>query len=98
MKSLSTLKYRVVGTYLYSSLMPYEMMISGSSAMTALAAVFMRSSARRSFGFSNAYLFENLLTSQYLSNAGSSGRKSERKRILMKSSTVDAYHDPGVWE
>lgn len=40
--------------------MPYAMTMSGSSVMTALAAAFMRSSARRSFGFSNAYLFENL--------------------------------------
>lgn len=47
--------------YLYSSLMPYARMISGSSAITALAAAFMSSRARRSLGFSNAYLSENLL-------------------------------------
>jgi hypothetical protein len=45
---------------LYSSLIPYAMTMSGSSAMTAFAAAFMRSSARRSFGFSKEYLLENL--------------------------------------
>ena len=34
--------------------------MSGSSAMTALAAAFMRSRARLSFGFSKPYLLENL--------------------------------------
>lgn len=46
--------------YLYSSLMPYAMTMSGSSVMTCLAAAFMRSIARRSFGFSKEYLAENL--------------------------------------
>lgn len=48
------------GTCLYSSLTPYAMVISGSSAMTALAAAFMRSRARLSFGFSKPYLLANL--------------------------------------
>lgn len=49
--------------YLYSSLIPYAIIISGSSVMTALAAAFMSSRARRSFGFSKAYLSENLFQS-----------------------------------
>lgn len=45
---------------LYSSLTPYAMVMSESSAMTALAAAFMRSSARLSFGFSKPYFVANL--------------------------------------
>lgn len=48
------------GEYLYSSLIPYATTISDKSTRTALAAAFMRSSARRSFGFSKEYLAENL--------------------------------------
>lgn len=47
-------------SYLYSSLIPYAITMSGSSFRTALAAAFMRSIPRRSFGFSKAYLSENL--------------------------------------
>ena len=36
------------------------MTMSGNSVITAFAAAFMRSIARRSFGFSKEYLFENL--------------------------------------
>lgn len=50
----------LLGTNLYSSLIPYAMTMSGCSFMTALAAAFMRSSALRSFGFSNSYFAENL--------------------------------------
>lgn len=46
--------------HLYSSLTPYAMTSSGSSAMTDLAASFMRSRALLSFGFSNEYLLANL--------------------------------------
>lgn len=51
---------RETETCLYSSLTPYAMVMSGSSAITALAAAFMSSRARLSFGFSNSYLVENL--------------------------------------
>ena len=50
------------GKDLYSSLIPYAITMSGSSVRTAFAAAFMRSSARRSFGFSKAHLLENLQT------------------------------------
>ena len=46
--------------YLYSSLTPYPTAMSGSSLMTPLAAVFMRSSARPSLGLVNSYLAESL--------------------------------------
>lgn len=49
-----------VSSYLYSSLMPYPMAMSGSSVMTVLAAAFMRSSALLSFGFSKPYFAANL--------------------------------------
>jgi hypothetical protein len=49
------------GTYLNSSLVPYARHRSGSSFMTASAAAFMRSRARRSLGFSNLYLAVNLV-------------------------------------
>lgn len=42
--------------HLYSSLMPYPIVISGRSVTTALAAAFMRSRALLSFGFSKPYL------------------------------------------
>jgi hypothetical protein len=54
--------------YLYSSLVPYAIMISGSSVMTALAAAFMSSRARRSLGFSKACLSENLLKINLICN------------------------------
>ena len=80
------------GPYLYSSLIPYAMTISGSSFMTAIAAAFMRSSARRSLGFSKAYLFENLISIS--KDCG----ESEWTAILVETSTVDADYDPGVWD
>lgn len=58
--SLRTLLDVAFQSHLYSSLTPYAMMMSGNSAMTALAAPFMRSNAFRSLGFSKAYLLENL--------------------------------------
>ena len=59
MKHMDSMIYKA-RAYLYSSLIPYAITISGSSLRTALAAAFMRSRARRSFGFSNSYLAENL--------------------------------------
>jgi hypothetical protein len=38
---------------LYSSLIPYPITKSGSACITALALSFIKSKARRSFGFSN---------------------------------------------
>jgi hypothetical protein len=73
--------------YLYSSLIPYAMTISGRSVSTALAAMFMRSSALRSFGFSKVYFAENLHCCQLRcsysqvwsgSTCGSLGRLCER--------------------
>lgn len=49
---------------LYSSLMPYAIVMSGKSATTTLAAKFMRSSALRSFGFSKPYLAHILSETQ----------------------------------
>lgn len=47
-------------TNLYSSLTPYATFKSGSAFITSTAAAFMRSSARRSFGFSKPYLSDSL--------------------------------------
>jgi hypothetical protein len=66
------------------------MTISGSSVMTALAAAFMRSSARRSFGFSKEYLFENL---RFISTWT---RKIGKGLSLMESSAINADSDPRV--
>lgn len=57
---------RTEAAYLYSSLIPYATTTSGSSTRTLSAAAFMRSSARRSLGFLNLYLSENLRTCQYM--------------------------------
>lgn len=45
---------------LNSSLIPYAREISGISVRTARAAAFIKSSARRSLGFSKAYLADRL--------------------------------------
>jgi hypothetical protein len=61
--------------------------------MTAWAATFMRSSARRSFGFANAYFAENLLgvgISLVVRGLGVG--------VLMKTSTVNADDYPGIWK
>lgn len=50
-------------TNLYSSLTPYAIFKSGSSFITSTAAAFMRSNARRSFGFSKPYLSDSLYQS-----------------------------------
>ena len=47
-------------THLNSSLIPYANPISGTSLITAVAAAFINSNARRSFGFSKSYFAENL--------------------------------------
>jgi hypothetical protein len=86
-------KFKGERRYLYSSLIPYAITISGNSARTAFAAAFMRSSARRSFGFSKAYLFENLAVHQNQSSISRS-----RRDALVESSSVDSHHDPRVWE
>jgi hypothetical protein len=49
-----------IETCLYSSLTPYAIVMSGMSAITALAAAFIRSNALLSLGFWNPYLFANL--------------------------------------
>jgi hypothetical protein len=77
---------------LYSSLIPYAMTISGSSVKTALAAAFMRSSARLSFGFSKAYLFENL---ELVRIGFKEGLGEDR---LVESSSIDSDYDPCVGE
>ena len=52
-------------TYLNSSLIPYANPISGTSLITAVAAAFIKSNARRSFGFSKLYFAENLRGFEY---------------------------------
>jgi hypothetical protein len=81
------------GKYLYSSLIPYAITISGCSVITALAAAFMRSNARRSFGFSNACLAENLSFIRDFYRLDRGGLD-----ILVEASSIDADHDPGVGE
>jgi len=70
------------------------MTISGSSVKTALAAAFMRSSARRSFGFSNEYLFENLLKLSIYQIENEKGAEE----LLVESSPINADDNPCVWE
>ena len=60
--------------------------------MTAIAAAFMRSSARRSLGFSNAYLFENLISCEHIA------LREGQEGVLVETSTVDADYDPCVWD
>ena len=52
-------------TYLNSSLIPYANPISGTSLITAVAAAFIKSNARLSFGFSKSYFAENLRSFEY---------------------------------
>lgn len=67
--------------------------MSGSSFSTALAAAFMRSMPRRSFGFSKAYLSENLpACEKHYFEAQSSSTS------LVKAPPVDSHYDPGVWQ
>ena len=80
-------------TDLYSSLMPYAMVMSGSSATTAFAALFMTSKARRSFGFANWYLLANLRRS---SDQPINAEKKHIRSLLGEPTTVNPHHNPRV--
>ncbi len=67
------------------------MMMSGKSTITALAAAFISSRARRSFGFSKAYLEENLVKINLIYS------KISWANALMETAPVDTNNYPSVW-
>jgi hypothetical protein len=78
-------------TYLYSSLTPYAIIKSGKSFITDTAAAFIRSNARRSFGFLNLYLSDNLSNRSLVP-----GLSQEFFWVyaLVESSTIYADYNP----
>ena len=79
---------------LNSSLMPYAILISGSSFRRATAAAFIKSNARLSLGLVKPYLDDSLIF-QFRRDTV---KTHEEAIILVEATAINSYYDIGVWQ